>query len=90
MHTIMIIAAGFVLLIVSLLVARAIGGEDKTTLAAAAKWFIPVWLAASLVNMWVGVSQAGYTVMQEAPILLVVFGVPAIVALILWRRFALA
>jgi hypothetical protein len=29
-------------------------------------------------------------VMQEAPIFLVVFGVPAIVAFILWRRFASA
>ena len=90
MHTIMIIAGGLVLLAVFLLVGRAIGSERRAVLAAAAKWFIPVWLVASLVNMWVGVSQAGYTVMQEAPIFLVVFGAPAIVAFILWRRFASA
>jgi hypothetical protein len=79
-----------VLLVVWLLVGRAVGGGDRAALSAAAKWFIPVWLVASLVNMWVGVTRAGYSAMQEAPIFLVVFGVPAVVALILWRRFASA
>ena len=36
--------------------------------------------------MWVGVSKAGYSVAEEAPIFLVVFAVPAVVALVvLWR-----
>jgi hypothetical protein len=38
--------------------------------------------------MWVGVSRAGYTVAQEAPIAAAVFAVPAAVALFLWWRFA--
>jgi len=46
----------------------------------AAKVFVPVWLVVSLVNMWIGVTRAGYTVAQELPILLVVFAVPAVIA----------
>jgi hypothetical protein len=35
--------------------------------------------------MWVGVAKAGYAVAEEAPIFLVVFAVPAVVALlVLW------
>ena len=44
--------------------------------------FGPVWAGVALVNMWVGVTRAGYSVAQEAPILVVVFGVPAALALL--------
>ena len=37
-------------------------------------------------NMWVGVTRAGYTVMQELPILLVNFAVPAAIATLLARQ----
>ena len=47
---------------------------------------MPVWAAVALVNMWVGVTRAGYTVAQEAPILAVVFLVPAaLAALVIWQ-----
>jgi hypothetical protein len=37
-------------------------------------------------NMWIGVSRAGYSVAQEAPIFLAMFGVPAAVAaFIVWK-----
>lgn len=50
------------------------------------RWFVPVWAGVALINMWVGVTTAGYTVMQELPILLVVFAVPAAVALVVaWQ-----
>ena len=77
MHTIKIIAGGLVLLCAFIAVAILTGIASK---AAAAKVFIPVWLIAALVNLWVGVTVAGYTVAQEAPILLVVFAVPAAAA----------
>lgn len=51
----------------------------------AAKYFIPAWLGVALVNMWVGVHKAGYTVAQELPILLLNFAVPAALALgLIW------
>jgi hypothetical protein len=48
--------------------------------ATAAKIFIPVWLAIAIVNLWVGVSKAGYTLREELPILLIVFALPAAAA----------
>jgi len=43
--------------------------------------FLLFWLFATLVNMWVGVSKAGYSIKDEAQLLLLVFAVPAIVRL---------
>jgi hypothetical protein len=80
MHTIMIIVAGMGLLAVILLAGRWLGGVEQAGLVVSAKIFIPVWLIASLVNMWLGVSRAGYTAAEELPILLLVFGIPAAVA----------
>ena len=39
-------------------------------------------------NLWIGVAKAGYSVAEEAPIFLVVFAVPAAVAIIVgWALF---
>ncbi len=54
-------------------------------LANAAKLFLPLWLIAAGINLWVGVSKAGYSVAEEAPVFMVVFLVPTAVALlVLW------
>ncbi len=85
-HTIKVIAGGFVLLAVCLLIGRWVGGPTPATgLATAAKVFMPLWLVAAGINMWAGVAKAGYSVADEAPIFLVVLAVPVAVALIvLW------
>ena len=88
MHTLMVIVGGIVLLLVFILIARSLSGGVRTAAGKAALYFVPVWFVAALINLWVGVSQAGYTVAEEAPIFCVVFGVPAIIALIAWRRFS--
>jgi hypothetical protein len=49
----MVIAGGLVLLGLFLLTGRWIGGGEAATLALAAKVFVPVWLAAALINMCV-------------------------------------
>lgn len=83
MHMAMVIAGGFVLLGLFLLFGRLWGEPD---LAIAAKLFIPAWLVVSLVNMWVGVTKAGYSVRDELPILAAVFLAPAAIAgVIIWR-----
>ena len=86
MHTIMVVSGGLVLLLVFCLVGRSRGGA--VGMARAARWFLPVWFAASLINLTVGVVSAGYTVAQEAPILIPVFGVPGVAALLVarWAR----
>lgn len=85
MHTIMVTGAGFVLLGLFLLLAR-FWSPDRGILAVAAKAFIPVWLAITLINLWIGVSFAGYTILQELPILLIMFGLPAAAAVLVMMR----
>jgi hypothetical protein len=81
-HTIMVIGGGLVLLALFALAARMFALDMGMT----TRVFIGLWLVASLVNMWIGVSRAGYPVSVEAPILLVVFGVPAAIALFVgWK-----
>jgi hypothetical protein len=71
-HTVKVIAGGLLLLALCVLIGRVSG----------AKLFIPLWLVGAGINMWIGVTRAGYSV---APIFLVVFAVPAVVALLLVR-----
>lgn len=79
----MVIGGGIVLLGLFLLFGRLWGGATPD-LALAAKAFVPVWLVIALVNMWAGVTKAGYTVAQELPILPVVFAVSAILVAVPW------
>jgi len=87
MHTIKVIAGGVALLGLCLLIGRWIGRPTPAIgLARAAKVFIPLWLVAAGVNMWVGVTKADYTVADEAPVFVLVFAVPAALALVLlWK-----
>jgi len=79
MHTILVIGGGLLLLATCLAIAHLTGG--RRTAQQAAMVFLPLWLVGACINMYVGVSRAGYTVAQELPILVVVFAVPALVAL---------
>ena len=49
--------------------------------------FILVWLGVSSANLWVGVAQAGYTLADELPVFLLIFGLPALTAVILKWKF---
>jgi hypothetical protein len=63
-------------------------GDGAQSMVTAAKIFIPVWLAAALINMWIGVSRAGYSVAEEFPIFLAIFAIPAVVAAFVWWNFS--
>jgi hypothetical protein len=80
-HTVKVLAAGFVLLGVFVLIGRTLGNGPK-----AALHFLPVWLAAAAINMWFGVAKAGYSVRDEAPIFPLIFAVPSVLALLLWWK----
>lgn len=85
MHIVLVIAGGLVLLGVFVLFGW-LWGASAAGMALAAKVFVPAWLLVAAVNMWVGISYAGYTVREEAPILLLVFAVPAaIAAVVAWQ-----
>ena len=83
MHTAIVVGGGFSLLLSCLLLGHAFGGGVPGAITGA-KLFMPLWLIGAAVNMWLGVSHAGYSVAEEAPIFLAIFGVPAAVAGLLW------
>ena len=83
MHTLLVIGSGLCLLGLCLLVGRVVG-PGNALLGRAALIFLPLWLLGAAINMWIGVTRAGYSVADEAPIFLIVFGVPAAVGLLLW------
>jgi hypothetical protein len=84
MHTIKVLAVGFVLLGIFVLIGRASGHGSR-----AALYFLPVWLTIAALNLWYGVAKAGYSVADEFPIFLMIFAVPSAVALLLWWRLPL-
>ena len=83
MHTVIVVAGGFSLLLSCLLLGHAFGSGVAGAITGA-KLFMPLWLIGAAVNMWLGVSHAGYSVAEELPIFLAIFGVPAAVAGVLW------
>jgi hypothetical protein len=86
MHTLIVVVGGLVALGVFVLVATLL----KKTPAHGARFFILPWLAASLVNFYLGVYRVNIPVRVEIPVLIVVFGVPAAVAWYVSRRFGRA
>lgn len=85
MHTLIVIAIGFVLLAICAFAGRTVGGASG--IATAAIVFLPLWLIGAGLNLYLGVKRAGYSVKDETPIFLLVFVIPAAAALILWSRF---
>lgn len=91
MHTIKVIGIGFALLGILLVLAPRLSISAGRPIPFAVKLFLPLWFTGALINLWIGVASAGYSVTEEAPIFLVVFGVPAIASLlILWLTSRIA
>jgi hypothetical protein len=84
MHTIKVLAVGFVLLGIFVLIGRPLGHGSRPAL-----YFLPVWLTVAALNLWFGVTKAGYTVADEFPIFLLIFAIPSAVALLLWWKLPL-
>ena len=84
MHTIKVLAVGFVLLGIFVLIGRALGYGSR-----AAVYFLPAWLVGAALNLWYGVARAGYSIADEFPIFLLVFAVPSSVALLIWWKLPL-
>ncbi len=88
MRSLIIIIGGLLLLGIFVLGGRWLGGGATAPMITAAKVFLPVWLVLAGINMWIGVSRAGYAATEELPIFLAIFGVPAIVAAVIWWKFS--
>jgi hypothetical protein len=84
MHTLIVMGIGLLVLGACLFTGHAVGGAAALTRAAL--YFLPLWLIGAGINMYVGVKSAGYAVSEEAPVFLLVFTLPALVALAVWWK----
>ena len=80
MHTVMVVGGGLVALALFVVVGTLLGYPATT----GARFFMPAWLIAALVNLYLGTTH-GYSVAGELPFFVIVFGVPAIAAYALMR-----
>jgi hypothetical protein len=87
MRTLVIILAGFALWAVCLGVAKLLAGTAAFSMTAATLAFVILWFLAAAANMWLGVSRAGYSVREELPIFLLIFGLPAAMAVLVDWKF---
>jgi len=88
-HTVKVIVIGFALLALCLLAGRLMGAGDHPALfARSALVFVALWLVGAGINMWLGITTAGYSVKEEIPFFFIVFLIPAVVALIVWWRYS--
>jgi len=86
MRTLIIIFGGLVLWGASLGVARLLGGSSALSTWTATIVFSVLWFLLAAANMWVGISQAGYSFREELPIFLLIFLLPVAVALFVkWK-----
>ena len=86
MRTPLFLLVGFLLLAATMLLGKLFSSNYPGATFAATWIFVGLWLAVSGGNLWVGVAKAGYTLSEELPIFLLIFAVPAIVAIFLkWR-----
>jgi hypothetical protein len=49
--------------------------------------FLTLWLLATGFNLWVGVNKAGYSVGEELPIMLLLYLLPAVLAVLIRWKF---
>lgn len=88
MRTVTILVAGLLIFAGLFLYSRLFVQHYPHAVTWATWSFVAAWLAATMFNLWVGVSLAGYSVREELPILLLLFAVPAAVALLVRWKFA--
>jgi hypothetical protein len=87
MRSAIIILVGLALAALFVFAGRLIG-RGPETMAFGAKIFIPLWFIAAALNMWIGVAKAGYSFMEELPIFLAIFAVPAAAAGFVWWKYS--
>jgi hypothetical protein len=87
MRTLWIIIGGVALWAVCLGTAKLIAGQDSAAMMTRATLiFLLLWLLLAGLNLYLGVTRAGYTLREELPIFLLIFALPAVLALLVrWK-----
>ena len=87
MRTILFLVSGLLLMSSFLIVAKLFSEHFPSAPNWALALGLGLWLAVTGVNMWIGVSNAGYTVAEELSILALLFLMPAVAAILVRWRF---
>ena len=87
MRTLIFLLGGLVLWGVCLGIAKLVAKGSASAMTVAAAAFVAIWFVVAAGNMWMGVSQAGYSFKEELPIFLLIFLVPAAVAVFVKWKF---
>ena len=87
MRTMIIILGGFVLWGVCLGIAKLLPNTSTSSTTVATAAFVAIWFVAAASNLWVGISQAGYSFREELPIFLLIFLLPSVVAVFVKWKF---
>ena len=86
MRTALFLLAGLLLLGAAVLLGRLFSANYPGAVVTAIVAYVALWLIIAGANMWVGVAKAGYSVTEELPIFLLIFGLPVVVAILLkWK-----
>ena len=87
MRTSLFLIAGLLLLAAFLLLGRLFSTNYAAATLVATVAYVALWCIVAGANMWIGVAKAGYSAAEELPIFLLIFGLPATVAILLKWKF---
>lgn len=86
MRTTLFLVSGLLLMSSLLIPAKMFSEHFPSAINWALALGLCLWLAVTGINMWIGVSKAGYSVGEELPIFALLFLVPVVSAvLVRWR-----
>lgn len=86
MHMLMMTLLGLALLAAFWFVGRMLNARAGRAVINGPRVFLAVWAAVSFYNGYIGVTKAGYSVQAELLVHVVVFGLPAAIAVFLMIR----
>ena len=87
MRTLLILIGGLVLWAACLGLAKLVANASPSAMTIATAAFVAIWFVAAATNLWIGVSQAGYSFQEELPIFLLIFLLPVAVAVFVKWKF---
>ena len=87
MRTAIIILGGFVIGGLCLGTAKLFANTSTSSMTTAIGAFVVLWFLVAASNMWIGVSRAGYSFQEELPIFLLIFLLPAAMAVLVTWKF---
>jgi len=86
MRTALFLIVGFLLLAACLILGKLFTANFPGAAMTATATFVGLWLIVTGFNMWVGVTKVGYSIGEELPVFLLLFLVPAALAIFLkWK-----